>query len=394
GSHWEAVERGEAHGALQALPRMERAHRGSAAEMSHDNAALGDVRRELRQLARDVFVGESVKAVAADALLVEPLGQRVAVGDLWMAAMEGGVEAGDLGELRLPLQQGSDGAEIVRLMEWRKRRKSLESLDHGCVDQNRRTVIRTAMHHAVSDRDGQASDLGAQELNDLAERGRHVGGLGRRPGLVDENFAFCVLGSEPWLDANPLDLPLQATLQLIVRVDLEQLKLNTRAAGVDDENGVGHGPHAWIGSFAIWLWRKSAATAQEAMRVRTLSAREVRMIGTRAPSTMPAASACERKLRFLASMLPASRSGTTRICACPATGEAMPLIRAASGLIALSKASGPSSSPPVICPRSAILHSAAASMVEGIVGVTVSTAERMATFGVPRPSPAKRSMAF
>ena len=46
---------------------------------------------------------------------------------------------------------------------------------------------------------------------------------------------------------------------------------------------------ARIGCFAIWLWRSRAATAQEAMRVRTWSAREVRMIGTRAPSTMPAA---------------------------------------------------------------------------------------------------------
>src|SRR5262249_7313060 len=184
---------------------MERAHRGSAAEMSHDNAALGDVSRELRQLARDVFVGESVKAVAADALLVEPLGQRVAVGDLWMAPMEGGVEAGDLGELRLPLQQGSDRAEIVRLMERRQPWQGLKPLDHSIVDKDRRAVVWTAMHHAVANRDGQASDLGAQELNDLAERGRHVGGLGRRPGLVDENFTFCVLGSEPWLDANPLD---------------------------------------------------------------------------------------------------------------------------------------------------------------------------------------------
>ena len=57
------------------------------------------------------------------------------------------------------------------------------------------------------------------------------------------------------------------------------------------------------------------------MRVRTESAREVRMIGTRAPSTMPAASALARNVRFLASMLPASRSGTTRICAWPATAE-------------------------------------------------------------------------
>ena len=101
-------------------------------------------------------------------------------------------------------------------------------------------------------------------------------------------------------------------------------------------------------------------------RVRTELARDVRTIGTRAPSTTPAASAWARKVRFLASILPASRSGTTRICARPATGEMMFLIRAASGSMALSKARGPSRSPPVICPRSAILQSAAASMVDGI----------------------------
>ncbi len=37
--------------------------------------------------------------------------------------------------------------------------------------------------------------------------------------------------------------------------------------------------------------------------------------------------------------------------------------------------------PPVICPRSAILHSAAASIVAGIFELTVSTAARIATFG-------------
>ena len=72
----------------------------------------------------------------------------------------------------------------------------------------------------------------------------------------------------------------------------------------------------------------------------------------------------------------------------------MPLIRAASGSMALSKASGPSSSPPVIWPRSAILHSAAASMVEGIFVVTVSTADRIATRGGSMPMPFQRSMAF
>src|SRR5262249_50823120 len=49
----------------------------------------------------------------------------------------------------------------------------------------------------------------------------------------------------------------------------------------------------------------SIATAQLAMRDRTLSARLVRTIGTRAPRTRPALSAWARKLSCLASMLPA-----------------------------------------------------------------------------------------
>ena len=63
------------------------------------------------------------------------------------------------------------------------------------------------------------------------------------------------------------------------------------------------------------------------------------------------------------------------------------LMRAASTSIALSNASGPSSTPPVIWPRSAILQSAAASIVDGILLVTVSTADRIATRG-DTPTPA------
>ena len=50
--------------------------------------------------------------------------------------------------------------------------------------------------------------------------------------------------------------------------------------------------------------------------------------------------------------------------------------------------------PPVICPRSAILHSAAASRVDLILGFTVSTAESSATLGSGIPSAWARSMAF
>jgi hypothetical protein len=62
--------------------------------------------------------------------------------------------------------------------------------------------------------------------------------------------------------------------------------------------------------------------------------------------------------------------------------------------MALSSASGPSSRPPVIWPRSAILHSAAASMVDGTFGLTVSIADRIATGLARSPAHGARSMAF
>src|SRR5580704_18800562 len=87
---------------------------------------------------------------------------------------------------------------------------------------------------------------------------------------------------------------------------------------------------------AALLRRASAtrlATAQDARRVITESARLVRMIGTRAPRTTPAAAAPARNERLLASMFPDSKSGTTSTFARPATGETMCLIAAASALI-------------------------------------------------------------
>ena len=73
----------------------------------------------------------------------------------------------------------------------------------------------------------------------------------------------------------------------------------------------------------------------------------------------------------------------------PATWDLMPLMRAASGLIALSKASGPSSMPPVIWPRSAILHSAAASMVEGMFDRDRLDGGQDGDLGRPEPEPLK-----
>ena len=62
--------------------------------------------------------------------------------------------------------------------------------------------------------------------------------------------------------------------------------------------------------------------------------------------------------------------------------------------MALSSASGPSSSAPVIWPRSAILHSAAASSVDGTLALMVSIALRIATRTSWKPIACARSIAF
>ena len=80
--------------------------------------------------------------------------------------------------------------------------------------------------------------------------------------------------------------------------------------------------------------------------------------------------------------------------ASPATVELMCLMRADSAEMALSKARGPSSKPPSICPRWAILHSAAASIVDGMLALTVSTADNTATLGWATPMMRASVMAF
>jgi hypothetical protein len=40
------------------------------------------------------------------------------------------------------------------------------------------------------------------------------------------------------MDANALDLPLEPAPQLIASADQEELELDARAAGVDDEDGL------------------------------------------------------------------------------------------------------------------------------------------------------------
>ncbi len=100
---------------------MHRAQAGTAAEMGDQGAAAGQVAIALAQGDRLVLIGQSVKTVAAQATLPGIVGQRQHLLDHRHALVEGGVEAGDLGHLRVRGKQRIDRFERERLVQRRER---------------------------------------------------------------------------------------------------------------------------------------------------------------------------------------------------------------------------------------------------------------------------------
>src|SRR5262249_11909072 len=288
---------------------------------------------------------------------------------------------------------GPDGPQVVRLVQRRQRHVCLQGRHHPGVDEHRPGKLPPAVDDPVTGRaDAVLAELPPAPAEQELDRPRVPEFGTGLPGPLSDGLAGGIAGREVRLGEKLLDL---AAEQQLGRLAVEEdRKLEARRAGIQDKNRVSHGSHL-VGNVPVCrALATRAITAVEARRVRTESARLVRTIGTRAPRAMPAPSAPARGHSCWAGMLPAPRSGTSRMSARPATGDAIFLACAAWGLMALSNASGPSRTPPVICPRSAILHSAAASMVDSILEVTVSTADRMATLGCSMPSTWARSMAF
>ena len=123
-----------------------------------------------RQGVRDVFVGQAVEAVAADAVVVEPARQGVPVGDLGVGAVERGIEARDLGQLGPEPGDRADAGEIVRLVQRRERHERGQLLEHRWTHPHRPGVVDAAMHHPMADADQRrVTELLAQPAAEHAE---------------------------------------------------------------------------------------------------------------------------------------------------------------------------------------------------------------------------------
>src|SRR6516225_3015323 len=83
-------------------------------------------------------------------------GQGEACCDRGKAVMEGGVETGNLRQVRANRAQCTNGRQVVRLVKWRQGHKAVEPRQHLVADEDRGTERVAAMDDPVAGGDQTA----------------------------------------------------------------------------------------------------------------------------------------------------------------------------------------------------------------------------------------------
>ena len=180
---------------------------GTVAQVRDDDTPLG-AGGVLRQRAGDIFVGKAMKTVAFDAFGRNPARQAEHLGDGRLAAMEGGVEAGDLRYFGQQGLQRPDAGDIVRFMQGCQRNETVQVFQYLTVNNGRLRVKIAAMDDTMADGDDFPVRMtGGKPFEQRVERLR-VADLFTSQGLIGDAFASLVLGDHPGdIGADPVDLP-------------------------------------------------------------------------------------------------------------------------------------------------------------------------------------------
>ena len=240
-----------------------------------------------------VLVRQAVKAVAADAALPQRVRQRQHLLHLRQRAVERGVEARDLRQVRRLGEQDLDRLQRERLVQRRQRDVALQVRQHRMVHADRRRVLAAAVHDAVGHGRGQPS----AGLLDARSRARAA--LRRRTASSPSRTS--AVGGAPACTSFALLPPMPSTwpAQRLARqrghCRIEQRELDARRAAIEHEDRLARGPcassdralrrrasAAWGGPAALTLQapasraaptrhgaeRRSAATSGAAQRAR------------------------------------------------------------------------------------------------------------------------------
>ena len=216
------------------------AQAGAAAQVGDDGTAARGVAMALGQCQRHEFVGQAVKAVAAQAALPGVPGQGQHFFHIGQRVVKGRVEAGYLREIRQVLQQRADGFERERLVQWRQRYVAAQVFEHARIHAHRVGILGAAMHHAVRHgRDAVAALRRACQhaaAYVLQRRVVGVGGIQRHGAGRHAGFAK---GGRWAGDAVHLAVPQRLARQGL-GAGVEERELDARRAAVQDQNQVAH----------------------------------------------------------------------------------------------------------------------------------------------------------
>ena len=232
-SHDKAFKRREPHRRLHRRAVDHCRHRGAVADVQHDLPKVV-APEDLGDPARDLLMRRPVGAVAANFMFlrdfaVDGVRRRLARKRL----EEGGVEDDDVRDVRQQTAGHPDADEVGGVVKRAERTQLLNPRFDGVVDQGRAVEVLSPLDYAVADGLDRSVCQRRADLLKQAEHGFHshrvIGN-----GAIDlpAFFAVFVLDAAGLL-ADALDEPRG---DLLARAGVDQLVLDRRAAGVDDEN--------------------------------------------------------------------------------------------------------------------------------------------------------------
>ena len=210
--------------------------------MRDDHAAVGDLGRDGRQRRRDVFIRESVEAVALHAGVTNFLRQRHEFRHGRLAAMEAGVEAGHLRHAGQLVPHGFDRGQVVGLMERRQRHQRAKVLQDFRRDDAGTGVLGAAMHDAMADaQHARAGVAFAEPSGEHAERRAPIANRCIQR-VVGQLRTRVVLGRETRRCSDPVDLAARLQTPGLLAGPAIHAELQARRTGIEDECVVVHGP--------------------------------------------------------------------------------------------------------------------------------------------------------
>ena len=94
-------------------------------------------------------VAEAMKSVALETLVMQRIGDRIALRDWGICGVKGGVEAGALRQIGRAPGERPDGGDGMRVVQRRERGAGVDLRQNLWRDASRRGEAPAAMHHAV-----------------------------------------------------------------------------------------------------------------------------------------------------------------------------------------------------------------------------------------------------